>query len=149
MQSRRMTLGLAAAGMTVAVVLFVVLRDDDGSDSGSTPTAGRTNTPTVRPKKTTPIVPATKIAFRNGAPVGGVLELEVPKGDPVHIEVTPDVPAEVHVHGYDLTEEVKAGQTAKFDFKATIEGVFEMEAHRLIDGEEQSGVQVAELTVTP
>jgi hypothetical protein len=44
---------------------------------------------------------------------------------------------------------VEADQTAKFEFKATLDGVFEMELHRLVDGEEESGVQVAELTVTP
>jgi hypothetical protein len=78
-----------------------------------------------------------------------VRELEVEKGDPIRIDVKPDVVAEVHVHGYDVTEEVEAGQTAKFEFKATLEGVFEMEVHRLVNGEEESGVQVAELTVTP
>jgi hypothetical protein len=131
-QSRRLNLVLAAGAIAVAVVLFIVLKDDDGSDSTSTPAAE----------------PA-KIAFRNGAPAGGVREIEVAKGDPIRLQVTPDVGAEVHVHGYEVTEEVEAGQTAKLAFPATAEGAFEVEVHRLVNGEEESGVQVAELNVTP
>ena len=132
MQSRRLRLGLAAGAIAVAVVLFIALRGDDGSDSSSTSAAG-----------------PTKITLSNGAPVGGVREIEVAKGDPVRLDVTPDVPAEVHVHGYEIAREVEAGQTAKFDFPATAEGVFEVEVHHLVNGEEESGVQVAELNVTP
>jgi hypothetical protein len=130
MQSRRLSLGLAAGAIAVAVVLFVVLKGNGGSDSTS-------------------IAESTKITFRNGAPVGGVREIEVAKGDPIRLEVTPDVPAEVHVHGYEVTMEVEAGQTAKLEFPATAEGVFEVEVHHLVNGEEESGVQVAELNVTP
>jgi hypothetical protein len=130
MQSRRLRLGLAAGAIAVAVVLFIVLRGDDGSSSTSA--AG-----------------STKITFRNGAPVGGVREIEVAKGDPVRLDVTPDVPAEVHVHGYEVAREVEAGQTAKLEFPATAEGVFEVEVHHLVNGEEESGVQVAKLNVTP
>ena len=130
MQSRRLTLGVAAGAIAVAVVLFIVLKGNDGSDSTSA-------------------VGPTKITFRNGAPVGGVRKIEVAKGDPIRLDVTPDVPAEVHVHGYEVTQEVEAGQTAKFDFPAEAEGVFEVEVHNLVHGEEASGVQVAELNVTP
>jgi hypothetical protein len=130
MQSRRLSLGVAAGAIAVAVVLFIVLKGND--DSTPTPAAG-----------------PTKITFRNGAPVGGVRKIEVAKGDSIRLDVTPDVPAEVHVHGYEVTKEVEAGQTAKLDFPATAEGVFEVEVHHLVHGEEASGVQVAELNVTP
>ena len=53
------------------------------------------------------------------------------------------------MHGYELEKDVKPGQTAKFDFPATAEGEFEVEVHHLVNGEEQTGVQVAELKVTP
>ena len=131
MKSRRLSLGLALAAVAGAVILFIVLSGDNGSDSGSS-----TSTP-------------TKIAFRDGAPVGGVRTVEVAQGDPVRIDVTPDVPAEVHVHGYEVAKEVKAGQTAKLHFTADLEGVFEVEAHHIVHGEEGTGVQVAELNVTP
>ena len=132
MQSRKLSLGLGASAIAVAVVLFVVLKDNGGSDSASSPDAGPAN-----------------IRFENGAPVGGVRDIDIAQGDQIRIDVTPDVAAEVHVHGYELEKDVKAGQTAKFDFPATAEGVFEVEVHHLVDGEEQTGVQVAELKVTP
>ena len=132
MQSRKLSLGLAAGAIAVAVVLFVVLKDNGGSDSASTASQA-----------------PTKITFKDGAPVGGVRDIEVAQGDHVRLEVTPDVPAEVHVHGYEFEKDVKPGQTAKFDFPASAEGVFEVEVHHLVHGEEQTGVQVAELKVTP
>ena len=49
---------------------------------------------------------------------------------------------EVHIHGYDITKDVKAGQTARISFKATIDGIFEIEF-------EHSGTQIAELRVDP
>jgi Cupredoxin-like domain len=130
MQSRKVSLGLAAGAIAVAVVLFVVLKDNGGDSSSAT--AG-----------------LTKITFKDGAPVGGVRDIEVAQGDHVRFDVTPDVPAEVHLHGYELEKDVKPGQTAKFDFPATAEGEFEIEVHHLVNGEEQTGVQVAELKVTP
>lgn len=123
---------MAAATIAGAVILFIVLSGDDDSDSDST----STSTP-------------TKIAFRDGAPVGGVQKVEVAKGDQVRIDVTPDFPAQAHVHGYKVEQEVEAGQTAKLQFTADLEGVFEVETHHLVNGEEGSGVQVAELNVTP
>jgi hypothetical protein len=128
MQSRQVSLGLTA--IAIAVVLFVVLKDNGGDSSSAT-------------------TGLTKITFKDGAPVGGVRDIEVAQGDHVRLDVTPDVPAEVHVHGYELEKDVKPGQTAKFDFPATAEGEFEIEVHHLVNGEEQTGVQVAELKVTP
>jgi hypothetical protein len=130
MQSRKLSLGLAAAAIAVAIVLFVVLKDNGGDSSSAT-------------------TGLTKITFKDGAPVGGVRDIEVAQGDHVRLDVTPDVQAEVHVHGYELAKDVKPGQTAKFDFPATAEGEFEIEVHHLVNGEEQTGVQVAELKVTP
>jgi hypothetical protein len=131
MQSSKLRIGLAAGAIALAAVLFVVLQGNGGSDSGSVATG------------------TIKITFRNGAPVGGVRHIEVHKDDRIRLEVTPDVPAEVHVHGYELAKDVKPGQTAAFDFPTTDEGVFEIEVHHLVNGKEQTGVQVAELEVSP
>jgi hypothetical protein len=48
----------------------------------------------------------------------------------------------VHVHGYDIAKEVAAGGTVVIAFKAKLPGRFEVELER-------SGVQLAELSVTP
>ena len=130
MQSRKTAIGLTVAAVAAAVVLLIVL--SGGSDSGTSESTG-----------------TTKIAFKNGAPVGGVGDIEVKQGDPVRIDVTSDVPAEVHIHGYELQKDVKPGQTAKFDFPATAEGEFEIEVHHLAHGHEEEGVQIAALKVAP
>jgi len=82
------------------------------------------------------------VTIRNGEPVGGVAELEFSAGEEVRFEVASDVADEVHVHGYDLMEEVPAGGTVSFDFPAEIEGIFEVE----LEGRKE---QIAELTVNP
>ena len=58
----------------------------------------------------------------------------------VAIVVHSDVADEVHVHGYDLHQDVGAGGTARIDFTADIAGVFEAEL-------ENRKLQIVELTV--
>ncbi len=82
------------------------------------------------------------IVIRGGEPVGGVAELEYDAGEEVRFEVSSDVADEVHVHGYDLMEDVEAGGTVSFDFPAEIEGIFEVE----LEGRKE---QIAELRVNP
>jgi len=82
------------------------------------------------------------VLIRDGEPVGGIQELEYDAGDQIRFEVTSDVADEVHVHGYDLMEEVPAGGTVSFDFPAEIEGIFEVE----LEGRRE---QIAELRVNP
>jgi len=82
------------------------------------------------------------IVIRNGEPVGGVRELEYDAGDQIRFEVSSDVADEVHVHGYDLMQDVPAGGTVSFDFPAEIEGIFEAE----LEGRKE---QIAEIRVNP
>jgi hypothetical protein len=82
------------------------------------------------------------IVVRNGEPVDGITELEYDAGEQVRFRVSSDKADEVHVHGYDVEEEVPAGGTADFSFPADIEGIFEVELH----GSEK---QIAELRVNP
>jgi plastocyanin len=84
----------------------------------------------------------TTIVVRNGEPVGGIAELEYSAGEEIRFEVSSDVADEVHVHGYDLMQEVPAGGTVSFDFPAEIEGIFEVE----LEGRKE---QIAELRVNP
>ncbi len=68
----------------------------------------------------------------------GTVSLEV--GTPVELVVTSDVADEIHVHGYDLHQDVGAGETATVTFTADIPGVFEVEL-------EENQVQLVELQV--
>jgi hypothetical protein len=111
--------------IVVAIVLLVVLKNgDSGGESDSA--AGTVPT----------------IVVKNGEPVGGIQTLEYKKGDQIHFKVESDVADEVHVHGYDLHKDVKAGGSVEFDFPATIEGVFEAE----LEGRKE---QIVELRVNP
>lgn len=82
------------------------------------------------------------VVIRDGEPVGGIKELEYDAGDEIRFEVVSDVADEVHVHGYDLMQNVAAGGTVSFDFPAEIEGIFEVE----LEGRKE---QIAEIRVNP
>ena len=71
-----------------------------------------------------------------------MVKLRVDKGETVRFRVRSPEDEEVHVHGYDIKKDVKAGQTARMSFKATIDGIFEIEF-------EHSAKQIAELRVDP
>jgi hypothetical protein len=119
--------------VVVAVVLLIVLKNDGGensSDNGATATtkSGGQSVPTI--------------VIENGKPVGGIAELSVNEGEEVRFKVDSDVSDEVHMHGYDIMKDVKAGGSVTFDFPATIEGIFEAE----LEGRKE---QILELTVNP
>lgn len=83
------------------------------------------------------------VVVKNGEPVGGIAELEFSAGEEIRFKVEGDEAEEIHVHGYDLMEDIpKGGGTVEFDFPAEIEGIFEAEL-------EGKGVQIAELRVNP
>jgi hypothetical protein len=143
----RVLLGIGV--VAVAVVLLVVLKDDGGDDSGdgasTTATSPAGSAPGGGPADAAPPAePAvtTIVLDKEGMPVGGVAEIAVDAGDDIRFKVRSPVADEVHVHGYDIEQEVPAGGTATFDFTADIEGLFEVELHH---GEEQ----IAELRVNP
>jgi len=139
--------------VVVAGEMFLVVRDDDDSDSGSTTTAAQTTTSTPdetttadepQPEKPKP-PPASRIPLIevvNGEPVGGVAELTFSKGDDIRFVVESDVADHVHLHGYDVFQDVPAGGKVEFNVPATIEGVFEVEL-------EDRVVPLAEITVEP
>jgi hypothetical protein len=80
------------------------------------------------------------VQVKGGKPVGGIQRATANKGEQVAIVVHSDVADEVHVHGYDLHKDVKAGGTVRIQFAANITGVFEAE----LEGRK---LQIVELTV--
>jgi hypothetical protein len=143
-RQRFMFLGIA---VVIAIVAIVVLADTSEDDTEPNPAAATatptataeesspeetpTATPTPTPKPQPPLLTADKVT-----------ELEFTEGETVRFRVRSDGPEEVHVHGYDISKDVEAGQTATMSFKATITGIFEIEF-------EESGTQIAELKVEP
>jgi hypothetical protein len=147
-QNRGARAGILGAAVAAIVVLFLVLSGGDDEGDGDTQTttttpaqpAERPTAPRPERKPKAAIVP--RVVVRTGEPVGGVKRLSFDRGDRVVFEVRSDVADEVHVHGYDLSKNVRAGSQVRFSFPARIEGVFEIEL-------EARHTQIAELRVTP
>ena len=139
-RAQRLTfLGIAAAIAVVAVILLAGGGDetDRASDPAQTPTprasasddeATATPTPTPKPP---PLLQA-----------GSVKALTFKQGETVRFRVRNDTAEEVHVHGYDIKKELEPNKTATMSFKATINGIFEIEL-------EGSATQLASLKVVP
>jgi len=145
-RGQRLTfLGIAAVIAVVAVVLLAGGSGDDSdepSTAASTPTptetaatggasADETATPTPKPKPKPPLLQA-----------GKEQALNYKEGETVRFRVVNDEAEEVHVHGYDIKQELEPGKVETVSFKATITGIFEIEL-------EGSGTLLAQLKVVP
>jgi hypothetical protein len=149
-RQRLVNLGIAAAIAVVAVVVILATSgdSDEGEREAAAPTAtsqpqatgGGQATSTPTPRATEPPLPV--ITLKDGEPVGGPAEIRVDQGERIRFAVESDVSDHVHVHAYDLFEDVEPGKRVRFDFKATITGITEVEL-------EERGVQIASIRVDP
>lgn len=150
MTARRAT---PVAAVLAAAVLLVGCGDDEAStetaDQTSIEDTGATTAP-VTSEGADQTVPTTTAAEPEGTVIevtvaGGRVEgggrTSVPLGDVVTIRVTSDVADHVHLHGYDVLDEVAAGATAEMTFTADIPGVFEVEL-------EDAGLALLELEIS-
>jgi plastocyanin len=136
--TRNQRIGLIVAAVVVAVVAFLIASpggEDDGNQAAQTTPAADAQTNAGTGTETEAEAPAppkpevTRIQIRGGEVVGGPAEIKVKKGDTVVIVVSADAPDDIHLHGYDIEKKVAPGQPARFKFKATFEGEFEIESH--------------------
>ena len=133
----------AAFACLAALVLAVGLAAcSSSSESNEATNNGATTRPGDSPESASMGGKVPTIVIRNGEPVGGIKKLEYSAGEEIRFEVKSDVADEVHVHGYDLMQDVPAGGTVSFDFPAEIEGIFEAE----LEGRKE---QILELQVNP
>ena len=141
-------LGILAGIIVVAIAVLVIAGGGDDNKKSTTATTSSTAAATKTDTTTTttqakPAGPPTyTVNVKNAKPVGGVEEIDVKKGDRVKLVVKSDTADQIHIHGYNLSKAVKPGVTARFNFKATIDGNFEIELENL-------GEQIAKLTVEP
>jgi FtsP/CotA-like multicopper oxidase with cupredoxin domain len=143
---------LIIVAAVIAVGAFLVLKpaDEDSSDSAerttqpaTTQTEPEVTTPTeTQPEARQKEPEVETIRVRGGRPVGGVQTIEATKGEAVRFRVTTETPQEVHLHGYDLTENSTAERPAEFRFRADETGIFELEIHG-------THTQIGELKVEP
>jgi FtsP/CotA-like multicopper oxidase with cupredoxin domain len=141
--SRSARILVAVGTVVVLVVAFIVLRPGGNDKPANTQT-----TPAHTTSGTTTTAPAPQPAFaqirvRAGKPVGGVQKITVTKGERARIEISsPDTSDEIHLHGYDLKRDLKAGGSVRFSFSANADGIYEIEL-------ENAGVQIGKLVVEP
>jgi FtsP/CotA-like multicopper oxidase with cupredoxin domain len=143
---------LAAAGTLVVLVIAFVVLSPGGSDK-KTPTttvaatapSGTTSTTggAVQGEPAPPAPSYTTITVRGGQPVGGIKKITINKGDTARIEITsPDTTSEIHLHGYDLKRNLKAGGSVRYTFVAKTDGIYVIEL-------EGTGTQIGSLVVEP
>jgi FtsP/CotA-like multicopper oxidase with cupredoxin domain len=144
-----MRAGLLALATAILIAAYFLLRPAE--EPPPAPTAA-TVTATPSPASTTePDTAGTPTPTATPSPrptpdrrplltTAGVRDIRVRKGETVRFRVRSSKPEEVHVHGHDLTREVQPGRTARMAFKATIDGIFEIEF-------EKSGTPIAQLRV--
>lgn len=139
-----MRIAIAFAAAAGVLVLAGCGGGKSSSPTGPTTTASppATSTVTTSTVTTTALPKATVIAIqiKDGKPVDGITRADVKSGQLVDLVVHSDVADEVHLHGYDLHQDVEPGGTARIRFRAKIPGVFEAEL-------ENRKLQILELTV--
>lgn len=130
MQSRKTAAIAGVVVLVAAIVVFIVLQG--GSDTGGGPAN-------------------ESFDFRvaNGKAVGGAQDVSATQGDHLTVTLHTDVPAELHIHGYELSKDIDAGKSGSISFTADATGEFEVEAHHLVHGEEGPGEELATLQVNP
>ena len=137
-----------------AAVLFVpACGSSDDSSHRSAPNSSTTSTTASTATTTSPADQATTttsakatgtviaVTATDGKVDGGVQRKRVPLGSTVTIRATSDKSDEIHVHGYDLKQDLEAGKPGEITFTAKIPGVFEVEL-------EKAGNQLLELEVS-
>jgi FtsP/CotA-like multicopper oxidase with cupredoxin domain len=68
-------------------------------------------------------------------------EIAAGQGDQLTLRLTSNAPVEVHIHGYDLEEEVEPGEETELSFETELSGRFEIEDH---DTEAELGALLVE-----
>ncbi len=143
MKSGRNPLILGAVLIVVLAALFLILKpgdSDDSSDPVVTNSATETQEQPATKKAKPKPPPVPTVVIKNGEPVDGVLGIEVDQGDQIKFKVESDVDEEIHVHGYDISKDVSAGDSTTLSFPADLPGIYEAEL-------ELSGVPIVELQV--
>ena len=132
-RSQRLALGAAL----LAVVLPLAACGTDEDDASSAPTVSATSAPggaASGPAEPSPSVSpddaqVVSVTVAGGAVTGVEPRTSVPLGTKVRLSVTSDTVDEVHVHGYELTTALAAGQAAQLEFVADRPGIYEVELH--------------------
>jgi FtsP/CotA-like multicopper oxidase with cupredoxin domain len=107
---------------------------DDGGQAAGTTTSASTSTTAGATTSTTATTTTTgfsgtliEVRVTGDRVETADRRVRVDRGDRVRIRVQADRAEEVHLHGYDLSEDVAPDRPAVIDFTADAAGVFEVE----------------------
>ncbi len=161
MESNRARVAVLLTAAAAVVVLFLVLSSGDEESAETTTSASATTTTTPDDDKgkgrakhanhpnrqkgngggqDEPALPT--VILRGGEPIGPPLEISVKSGDEVRFIVDSDTDNEIHVHGYEIYEDIAPGEN-EISFTADLEGAYEIETHVAPE------TLIAELEVNP
>jgi heme/copper-type cytochrome/quinol oxidase subunit 2 len=134
---RPLLLRRAAPAVLVAVLALTACGTDDETDTAvAAPTVTATTAPPEAPAEPQPAATPSPddaqviaITVSGGEVSGAEPRTVVPVGTQVRLSVTTDAVDELHVHGYELTQRVSAGETATVEFLADRPGLYEVEFH--------------------
>ena len=110
--------------------------DDDGGQAAATTTVTSVVATSTTGSPSTSEAPTTTAGFSGtlieAKVTGSNVEtasrrVRVDRGEKVRIRVQADRDEEVHLHGYDLSQDVAPGRPAPIEFTADAPGVFEVE----------------------
>ena len=143
--TRNTRIALLAAAAVVAVAAIIII-GSGGDDNNDSTTAAQT-TPAATVGKGTVTTPAPKppiqvITVKNGKAVGGVQTVSVKKGDRARFKVVSDADHEIHLHGFDIAKDVKAGGSVTYNVKTDAPGIYEFEI-------EDTGTKIGQVKVEP
>jgi hypothetical protein len=114
---------LLRAGAAAALALSLASCAGKAPDTAAAATSSSTASSSAAPQ-------TIQVSYAGGTITGGG-RVPVELGTSVTLEVTSDVADEVHVHGYDLMQDVTPDAPATLTFDATVPGVFEVELEEL------------------
>ncbi|WP_162932485.1 hypothetical protein [Solimonas sp. K1W22B-7] len=148
----RPALVFTAAGIAVLAALFLLLRPEQAppsvAEAPAVPAApppaefpAGPDAPSVVPLPM-PVAMTVEWTVRGGKRVDGPALVVLKAGDEVELRINSDRDDELHLHGYDLSMPLRAGQTATLRFHAEHSGRFDCELHH-------SHLELATLEVRP
>lgn len=131
-----MRTALLLAALAASAIALAGCGGDDGSSATDTAadtaeTAPATTGTTTATETGPQTVPAKAISIRvvGGVPQGGIQRPTIEKGEKVVLVVRTDAGDGIHLHGYDIEEDVVPGKPVRVRFTASIAGRFELELH--------------------
>lgn len=139
----RPALVFVALGIAVLAGLFLLLRPEPEPLPPAPPAAaGVPDAPAPVLEAVLPAPLVTAWTVKDGKRQTGPVRLIVKAGEEIVLRVTSDRDDELHLHGYDLSLPLAAGEPAELRFRAEHSGRFEAELHR-------SHLELATLEVMP